>query len=166
MSIAESLLPEYDLEMGNTRVMLERWPEDKADWTPDPKSMSMGRLACHIADMPGWGAITMTTDELNLTPQMSGLKTSSRADILAAFDKNVAEARAAIAGASDADFLKHWSLKFNGTVMFSMPRLAVLRSMMMNHVIHHRAQLTVYYRLNGISIPALYGPSADEGRPA
>lgn len=168
MSVAQTLLPEFDHEMANTRIMLERFPADKADWTPDPKSMTMSRLACHIVDMPGWGSTTLTTDELNLTPESSayGAKGKTSADILAVFDKNVAEARAALAGASDEALMAPWSLKFNGNAVFTMPRVGVIRAMVINHVIHHRGQLTVYYRLNGVSIPALYGPSADEGRPA
>ncbi|HLH41450.1 MAG TPA: DinB family protein [Bryobacteraceae bacterium] len=163
MSIAQSLLPEFDHEMANTRRTLERIPENKLDFAPDPKSMPLGRLAGHIAEMVGWGATTMQTDSLNLTPEeFKPLVAASRQQLLSEFDKNVAAARQAIESGSDADYMKPWTLSFQGNVIFTMPRVAVLRSMMMNHVIHHRAQLTVYYRMTGVPVPSLYGPSADE----
>ena len=167
MSIAQSLLPEFDYEMANTRRTLERVPEDKLSWKPDPRSMSMGRLAGHVAEMPSWGAMTLQTDSLDINPGGKGnfeaLTATSRAQVLAEFDKNIAATRAAIEKTSDADFMKSWSLLNNGAVMLTMPRIGVIRSFVMNHVIHHRAQLTVYFRLNGVPVPALYGPSADEG---
>jgi uncharacterized damage-inducible protein DinB len=167
MSIGQSLLPEFDHEMANTRKTLERLPENKLDFKPDPKSMSLGRLAGHIAEMPGWGAMTLQTDGLDIAPvggqSMQPLIATSRQQLLAEFDKNVASARAAIAGVSDESLMKPWSLKAGGNVVFTMPRIGVLRTMILSHVIHHRAQLTVYYRMNGVPVPALYGPSADEG---
>ena len=163
MSIAQSLLAEFDMEMANTRRTLERLPEDKLDWTPDPKSMSMGRLAAHVAEMPGWGTLTMTTDELDFaakayTPAVA----KSREQVLQIADENRKAARAAIEAASDADFMKPWTLRSGNQIFFTMPKIAVLRGMVMNHTIHHRGQLTVYYRMNGVPVPALYGPSADE----
>jgi len=167
MSIAQTLLTEFDAEMANTRRTLERVPEDKLSWKPDPKSMSMGRLAGHVAEMPSWGMMTMTSDELDLDPEGTGkfdaLVATSREQLLAAFDKNVTGTREAIAAAADDDFMKMWSLKVHGQTMMSMPRLGVIRTLVMNHTIHHRGQLTVYYRLTGVPVPALYGPSADEG---
>ena len=163
MSIAQSLLAEFDQEMANTRNTLARVPEDKLDYKPDPKSMSLGRLAGHVAEMPGWGSVTVNTDALDFsTGDYKPLEMTSRKQILEAFDKTVADARKAIAGASDEHLMKPWSLKNGKDVMFTMPRIAVLRSMVMNHTIHHRWQLTVYFRLNGIPVPGLYGPSADE----
>jgi uncharacterized damage-inducible protein DinB len=164
MSIAQALLPEFDYEMANTRKTLERVPEDKFSFKPDPKSMSMGRLAGHIAEMPGWGVLTLSSDSLTLDPAThKPFAPSTRAEILAEFDKNVASTRTALAAASDADIMQPWSLIIGGNPLFTMPRIGVIRSMVMNHVIHHRAQLTVYFRLNGVPVPALYGPSADEG---
>jgi uncharacterized damage-inducible protein DinB len=166
MSIAQSLLPEFDQEMDNTRKMLERLPEDKLEYKPDPKSMALGRLAGHIAEMAGWGTHTMTTDSLDLTPGgkqiFEPLVAKSRKQLLGEFDKNVAEARKAIAGASDEAMLKTWSLLSHGKSMLTMPRIGVLRTMVMNHTIHHRAQLGVYFRLVGVPVPGMYGPSADE----
>jgi uncharacterized damage-inducible protein DinB len=168
MSIAQSLLPEFDQEMANTRKCLERVPEDKLSYKPDPKSMTMGRLAGHVAEMPGWAVMTMDGDSLDISPagqSYTPVEITSRAQLLAEFDKNIAAARAAIAGGSDAQMMQPWSLKAGGNVLFTMPRIAVLRSMVMNHVIHHRAQLTVYFRLNGVPVPGMYGPSADEANP-
>jgi uncharacterized damage-inducible protein DinB len=163
MSIAQSLLPEFDHEMANTRRTLERIPEDKLGFVPDPKSMPLGRLAGHITEMVNWGAVTMQTDSLNISPaDFTPLVATSREQLLGEFDKNVAAARKELESASDADYMKPWTLSFQGNVMFTMPKVGVIRSMVMNHIIHHRAQLTVYYRMTGVPVPALYGPSADE----
>ena len=163
MSIAQSMLPEFDHEMVGTRKMLERLPEDKLEFKPDPRSMALGRLAGHTAEMAGWGMVIVTTDELNLEPgAMEPLVATSRQQVLAAFDKAVTDARAALAGATDDQMMGVWTLKVGGNAVMSMPRAAMIRSMVMNHTIHHRAQLGVYYRMNGVPIPGLYGPSADD----
>jgi uncharacterized damage-inducible protein DinB len=166
MSIAQSLLPEFDHEMANTRKTLERVAENKLDYKPDPKSMSLGVLASHVAEMVGWLPSMMQGPELDIPPDFKPFLATSRKELLDTFDKNVAGSRAALAAAGDQALMQEWSLKFGGNAMFSMPRIAVYRSMIMNHVIHHRAQLTVYFRLNGIPVPGLYGPSADEGQQA
>jgi uncharacterized damage-inducible protein DinB len=164
MSIAQSMLPEFDNEMANTRKTLERIPEDKLSWKPDPKSMSLGQLAGHIVEMTGWGTMTLQTDSLNMDPgSHKPLVLTSQAQTLQEFDKNLATLRTTLSATKDEDMMKPWTLSISGTPLFSMPRVAVMRSMIMNHIIHHRAQLTVYYRLNGVPVPALYGPSADEG---
>lgn len=163
MSIAQGLLAEFDAEMANTRRTLERLPEDKLEWQPDPKSMSMGRLAAHVAEMTGWAAMTMSTDELDFAKApYEPLVAKSREHVLQVADENAKSARAAIAAASDADFMKPWTLRMGDQVFFTMPKIAVIRGMVMNHTIHHRGQLTVYYRMTGVPVPALYGPSADE----
>jgi uncharacterized damage-inducible protein DinB len=162
------MLGEFDNEMANTRKTLERVPEDKLGWTPDPKSMKLGRLAGHIAEMVGWGTLTLAKDEFDLDPDGKGnykpFEATSRKQLIEEFDKNAAAARAALSAATDPQMLAEWKLKANGNTLMALPRVAVLRTMVMNHIIHHRAQLTVYYRLNGIPVPALYGPSADEGQ--
>jgi uncharacterized damage-inducible protein DinB len=164
MSIAQSLLPELDHEMSNTRRTLERIPEDKLSWKPDPKSMSLGQLAAHIVEMTGWGTMTLQTESLSMDPgSHKPLVLTSREHALQEFDKNLAALRAALSSASDEDMMKTWALTIAGNPIFSMPRAGVMRTMIMSHIIHHRAQLTVYYRLNGVPVPALYGPSADEG---
>ena len=149
--------------MANTRKTLERVPEDKLSFKPDPKSMDLGRLAGHIAEMLSWGVITLQTDSLDLDGSHQPLIATSRAQLLSEFDKNASSARAALEKASDADLMKTWSLTMGGKPLLSMPKVGVIRSMVLNHVIHHRAQLTVYYRLTGVPVPALYGPSGDEG---
>lgn len=167
MSIAQSLLPELDHEMAGTHRVLERVPDGRFDWKPHPKSMSLGRLASHLAELPGWGQHTMEVTELDIMPPGQPKPTfsslASRADILALFDKNLAAARTAIGKGGDAEFMVPWTLKKGGATIFTLPRIAVLRSMVLNHNVHHRAQLGVYLRLLDIPVPALLGPTADEG---
>jgi uncharacterized damage-inducible protein DinB len=167
MAVNQALLGEFDYEMANTRRSLERVPDGKFDWKPHTKSMTMGALAAHIAFIPHWGKLTLETQNFDVNPpggqQVRPPELKSKAEVLAFFDKSVPEARAAIAGASDESLMKPWALLNGGKTIFSMPRVAVLRSMIMNHLIHHRAQLGVYLRLNDVPVPALYGPSADEG---
>jgi uncharacterized damage-inducible protein DinB len=169
MSMGPTLLPEFDNEMALTRKTLERVPEDKLSYKPDPKSMQLDRLAGHIAEMVGWAATALTTPFLDMNPDGKGGQqpavAKSRAQLLDMFDKNVAEARAALGKVTDAEMMQDWALKSNGKTLLAMPRIAVVRSMVLNHIIHHRAQLGVYYRLNGIPVPSVYGPSADEGMP-
>jgi len=163
MKISDALLPEFDKEMNSTRRTLERVPEDKLAWKPHEKSMTLGRLAGHVAELPRFGTIAIETDSLNLSAQEhKPLIATSRQQILDVFDQKVAEARAAIAGASDEHLMKPWSLEYQGKTIFTMPRAGVLRAMMLSHIIHHRAQLGVYLRLNDVPVPAIYGPSADE----
>ena len=166
MSIAQGLLAEFDQEMANTRKTLERIPENKLDYKPDPKSMSMGALASHIAEGCGWMAVVVQDSKLEIPADFKPFLATSRKQLLDTFDKGVAASRAAIAGVSDQALMQEWSLSFAGNTMFSMPRIQVYRSMVMNHMIHHRAQLGVYYRLTGVPVPGMYGPSADEGQQA
>jgi uncharacterized damage-inducible protein DinB len=164
VKISDALLPEFDQEMANTRKTLERIPEDKLSWKPHEKSMTLGRLAGHVAELPGFATTTIGRDSLNLSSgEYKPLFAASRQQVLEAFDQKVVEARAAIAGASDEHLMKPWSLEYQGKTIFTLPRVAVLRGMTFNHIVHHRAQLTVYLRLNDVPVPALYGPSADEG---
>jgi uncharacterized damage-inducible protein DinB len=166
MALSESLLPEFDQEMTNTRKTLERVPLNRFDWKPHEKSMAMGSLATHLSNIPTWAVFTIDQDSLDLAPGGVSLPPTelakSEEDLLATFDTNVAKARAAIAGAADPDFFKPWSLMSNGNTLLTLPKIAVLRSFVMNHLIHHRAQLGVYLRLNDIAVPSIYGPSADE----
>jgi uncharacterized damage-inducible protein DinB len=166
MSLAENMLPEFDHEMENTRKTLERIPMEKPDWKPHEKSMPMGRLAIHVATLPGWAVETIERDSLDIAPvggpPFELPKAGSQKELLALFDESAAKARAAISKASDEHLLKPWSLLASGNTIFTMPRVAVLRGIVMNHLIHHRAQLGVYLRLNNLPVPALYGPSADE----
>lgn len=167
MALNQALLPEFDVEMANTRKTLERVPEGKFDWKPHEKSFSMVSLATHLATLPSWAAITIQQESIDIAPigepPLKNEPASSVEDLLGKFDHNVASARAAIAGASDEDLLKTWTLLAGGKTIFALPRIAALRSFVMNHNIHHRAQLGVYLRLNDIPVPSIYGPSADEG---
>jgi uncharacterized damage-inducible protein DinB len=168
MSLSQSLLPEFDQEMASTRKTLERVPDEKFAWKPHEKSGAMGWLAGHLANIPEWAVETITKDGFDMNPGGKGFQPppapKTRKELLEMFDKNVATARAALAKASDADLGKPWSFLNNGVTVFSMPRIACLRTWVMNHMIHHRAQLGVYLRLNNIAVPSIYGPSADEGQ--
>jgi uncharacterized damage-inducible protein DinB len=166
MTLSEGLLPEFDQEMASTRKTLERVPDGQFGWKPHEKSMTLGRLASHVAESPGWAATTIETDSLDLAPPgappFKPVTADTRQEVLAIFEKNIAAARAAIAGASDDHLAKPWSLLMGGKTILTLPRMSVLRTFVMNHTIHHRAQLGVYLRLNNIPVPAIYGPSADE----
>jgi uncharacterized damage-inducible protein DinB len=168
MPIRDAMLAEFDHEMISTRQTLERVPEGKGDWAPHEKSMKMGRLAGHLAELPGWAANIIGKDELDFrpvgAPPMLPLVMTSRQQLMDTFDKKVTEARAAISGASDEHLMKTWTLLGGGKTVMSMPRVTFLRSFFMNHLIHHRAQLGVYLRMNNVPVPSVYGPSADEGK--
>ncbi|HJR59598.1 MAG TPA: DinB family protein [Vicinamibacterales bacterium] len=165
MSLAQSLLPEYDHELATTRRLLERVPEAEFGWKPHAKSMSLGQLAGHIANMPFWLSATMNAAFYDLT---AGDKEAtleppvSREELVRAFDEKVRTARASLAKATDAEMMAPWALRHGGHEIFSMPRVAVVRSFVMNHLIHHRGQLSVYLRLKDVPLPPIYGPSADE----
>ena len=166
MSIAASLLPEFDHEMAGTRRTLERVPESIFAFSPHEKSLSMQGLVTHLANLPHWTSVTIETDELDMeTPEGTAQRVGpvgSTEEAVAMFDRNVAAARDALAAASDEALLAPWTLRSGGQIAFTMPKVAVLRSFVMNHMIHHRGQLTVYLRMNELPVPALYGPSADE----
>jgi uncharacterized damage-inducible protein DinB len=163
MPIAQALVPEFDYEMATTRKMLERFPEDKTEWKPEETCMTLGRLAGHITELPGWVVPTINQDQLvmdgNFTPRVM----TSRAESLKQFDETVAASRAALAGASDETLMKPWSLVVREKTVLTMPKVAVLRSFVMNHMIHHRGQLAAFYRIARVPVPSIYGPSKDEG---
>jgi len=162
-NLSQALLPEFDHEMANTRKSLERVPDDKLSFKPHTKSTSLGGLATHLATINHWTEAILNQDSFDVASAPRTAEINSRAAILAEFDKNLANARKNIAGATDAELFKPWALLANGQTVFSMPRIAVLRSFILNHTIHHRAQLGVYLRLNDVPVPSIYGPSADEG---
>jgi len=167
MALRDALLPEFDHEMATTRKTLERVPEGKPDWKPHDRSMTLARLAGHLAELPSFGAMMFQGDSFDFrapgAPPRQPTVMASRSQVLELFDKNVAAARAAISGASDEYLHKTWTLQNAGKTMFSMPRVMALRSLMLNHIIHHRGQLSVYLRMNNAPVPSIYGPSADEG---
>jgi uncharacterized damage-inducible protein DinB len=167
MKISEGLLPEFDQESAMTKSVLERCPEAKFNFKPHEKSWELVRLATHLANLPSWAIITMKQDVFDVMPpgappyKEDPVKTT--AELVAKFDKNTADARAVIAEADDAEFMKIWTMLKGGEKMFSMPKMVCLRSFVMNHGIFHRGQLAVYLRLIDVPVPAIYGPSADEG---
>ncbi|MEZ5404247.1 MAG: DinB family protein [Bryobacteraceae bacterium] len=166
MSISQSLLPEFDQEMATTRKVVERVPAN-LDYKPHEKSMTMGQLMGHVVDMVGWTAPTVGGDYFDVNPPggepYKSKEFASAADAVKAFDEYAAAARKAIEGCSDADFMKQWELRSQGKALFAMPKIVCIRSFVMNHIIHHRGQLSVYLQLNNVPVPAIYGPSADEG---
>ena len=166
MAISAALLPEFDMETATTRKTLERIADEKFDWRPHEKSTTMGGLGTHLANILTWVEISLSTDSFDVAPEGKPLRAEpakSRDEILETFDKNAAAARQAIAEASDEHLMQNWTLLHNGRSVFSIPRVAALRTFVMSHSIHHRGQLSVYLRLNDIPVPSIYGPSADEG---
>ena len=162
MAIKDALLSEFDHEMANTRKMLERVPDGKFDYKPHDKSMTLGRLAAHTCEIPSYATATLRVERMDFTGEEKPFAPETRKELLEAFDKYVAEAREMLSKAKDEDLMKIWTLTYKGNQIFAMPRAAVLRSMVMSHLIHHRSQLGVYLRLNNVEIPGMYGPSADE----
>jgi uncharacterized damage-inducible protein DinB len=167
MPLAAALIPEFDHEMRTTRSLLERVPDAAADFKPHPKSMSMSQLAIHLPQLVMWIPGVVDATELDIASPASAkyrLAWESTAALLATFDRLVASGRSTLAGATDEQLMVPWTLRAGDHVILTMPRIAVLRTMVMNHVIHHRGQLSVYLRLNDIAVPEIYGPTADSAR--
>jgi uncharacterized damage-inducible protein DinB len=164
MPISEALLPEFDREMGITRRVLERVPDGQFGWKPHEKSMTLGRLAEHLAELPSWAKVTIVEEGIDMgTGRPPGyVPPATRAAVLEMFDGNFKDARAALAGRTDAELMAPWTLKAQGKEVFTMPKAIVLRGFVMNHMIHHRGQMSVYLRLHNVPVPSMYGPSADE----
>jgi uncharacterized damage-inducible protein DinB len=170
MSIADLLLPEFDSEIAITRRVLERVPDGdgQGEWKPHEKSFPMAHLAQLVARLPGWATLMLDRTELDIAPldgpQFPGYSIEKTATLLEEFDRNAAGARAALAAAGDADFDVPWTLKKAGEVVMTQPRYQMLRYMVLNHLVHHRAQLGIYLRLVDVPVPMMYGPTADEGK--
>jgi uncharacterized damage-inducible protein DinB len=166
MRINDLLLPELDNELTVTRRVLERVPDDRGEWKPHPKSFPMGHLAQLVARLPGWTNMIMDEVELDIAPtngrSFPGYSFETTPTLLAEFDKNALMARAAINDATDDAFQVPWTLKRAGVSVLTLPRYQMLRSMMLNHLVHHRAQLGIYLRLTDVPVPQMYGPTADE----
>jgi uncharacterized damage-inducible protein DinB len=166
MALKDALLPEFDHEMGTTRRLLERVPEADLAWKPHDKSFSLGHLAGHIANIPHWVEIAIDQSSFDLAADPAGSRPSppaSVAALLSRFDENVKKARAKIDAQPDQALFAPWTLKSGAHEVFTMPKAGVLRSFVLNHLIHHRGQLTVYLRLRDVPLPSIYGPTADEG---
>jgi uncharacterized damage-inducible protein DinB len=164
MPITDALLPEYDHEMGTTRRLLDRVPEQDFAWKPHEKSMSLGELAGHLANIPMWCSAVLTASAFDLATFVDTRPRSptSRATLLQEFDVKVKSARASLAPLTDAELLAPWTLKKGDQVFFTLPKISAIRSFVMNHTIHHRGQLSVYLRLRNVPVPPIYGPTADE----
>lgn len=156
------LLPEFDREMSTTRALLERVPADRADWRPHPKSRPLGQLAMHLTQIPRLATRAMRETEVDAGSGGPPPRLESTAGLLAAFDESVSAMRRAIESVSDDDLRARFTFKAGGKEIFSVPRTAMLRTFLLNHMIHHRGQLTVYLRLNDVPLPSIYGPTADE----
>jgi hypothetical protein len=162
MSISEILLPELESEMQKTRATLERVP-NQPDFVPHAKSMPLGKLAPHVAQLGGFGVAIMTLPELDFsTASYTPLAFESSAQLVKILDENASKVRAALMATSDEGWTQNWKLSFSGKVLFEGSRFLAYRQMFLNHIIHHRAQLGVYLRLAGVPVPRTYGPSADE----
>ncbi len=162
MAIKDTLLPEFDHEMQVTRKVLARVPDGRFDWKPHDKSMSLGRLAGHLAEIPGWVKETLTQDSVDVGGGSTPTFYATRDEVLARFDQLVTSARAILDAAIDAQFVAPWTLKDKGQEVFTLPKIAVIRSFVFSHTVHHRGQMSVYLRLNDVPVPSIYGPSADE----
>jgi uncharacterized damage-inducible protein DinB len=166
MTYSQAIVPEFEQEMANTRKVLERVPDDKLDWRPHPRSQTIGWNAMHLANLPSWTLFTLKAPSLDVAPPDGEPYRSpvltSRSEILESFDRNVSQARAALEVVSDETMAEPWSLLQGGDTVFTMPRREVIRTFVLNHIIHHRAILCVYLRLNDVPVPGLYGPSGDE----
>ena len=164
MALIDSLLPEFDREMGLTRKALERVPDGQFEWRPHPTSVTLGRLAEHLAEMPLWATMTMTQSELEMTTTRPPdyKRPDTRAAALAMFDSNYKGGRNNLVGKTDGEFFAPWTLRAQGKEVFTMPKIAVMRNFVLNHMIHHRGQFTVYLRMLGVPVPSIYGPSGDE----
>jgi uncharacterized damage-inducible protein DinB len=163
MTISEILLLDFDSEIANTRRTLERIPENDPQWKPHEKSMPIGRLALHVARLPEFCTRILTTPELNMDKEkFPGFVFESTAHLLSEVGRTASEARSRLAASSDDDLRQSWKLSYQGKVLVDAPRMVLYRTMFLNHLVHHRAQLGVYLRLLQIPVPGLYGPSADE----
>lgn len=161
-SVVQIAFGDFESEMSNTRKVLERVPEDQLAWQPHAKSMTLGRLAYHIASLPWFAELAINTDEYDMAHWKPDPDPTSRQQILDRFDSTLKAANAALAKLGEDDLAKPWSLKMGDQVFFTLSKAAVLRTFAINHIVHHRAQLLVYLRSVDVPIPGLYGPSADE----
>lgn len=164
MTLRDSVLAELDAEMAATRRLLDRLPEAAFGWKPHEKSMSLGGLATHLAELPHWGRAILERDGYDLVRDSAGhaVEKTTRAEVIEVFDRHAADVRRTLVALTDAQLAAPWSLTRNGDTIMSLPRLSALRRFLVNHLVHHRGQLTVYLRMQNVPLPPLYGPTADE----
>lgn len=165
-SIATTLVAEFDQEIATTRKLLARTPAAAVSWKPHPKSMALGQLACHLAEIPSWGGAALQLSELDVAPVGGPAYTSPTFEsvdaLVALLDRNATEARAVLATMSDEEYQLPWSMLVGGQRVFTSPRIGVVRTWVLNHLVHHRGQFSVYLRLQDVPLPGIYGPSADD----
>ena len=163
MAMSDLLLVEFEQEASKTRTMLERVPDNSADFAPHKKSMTLGRLAPHLAELAGFGLAVLTGPGMDFgAGGYTPLPFESGAQLVRVFDEGAARVRETLPKVSDAEWSENWKLSFSGRTLFEGPRFVAYRQMFLNHIVHHRAQLGVYLRLNNVAVPSTYGPSADE----
>lgn len=163
MPLNEALIAELQMEAASTRKMLERVPEESGSWKPHEKSMTLGRLSQHLAEIPMWVSVTVDQDELDFAKEKYEAKESTTNELLLrTFDENLANAIECLKNASDEKLIGNWTMRSGETVYFSMPKISVLRGFVLSHLIHHRGQLSVYLRMLDVPLPQVYGPTADE----
>lgn len=163
MTIGSGLAGELKYEASNTRKMLARIPEDQLGWQPHEKSMSLGRLACHVAELPRWISCIITNTEFDFARDVfERLKASSKEEIIAGFEAIMQQGAELLENTADEALNIKWMLRRGEIKSFELPRKVVIRNLVMNHIVHHRAQLSVYFRLLNVAVPGMYGPSADE----
>lgn len=165
MRLVDLLLPEFDHEMASTRRVLARAPESQFSWRPHDKSWTLGALCTHLSNIPRWGVSILKSNSYDIVRDAGApsVEKTAAADVLVAFDNHVSDARAALIGTTEGELIVPWSLKRDGIVMMSLPRIQAFKSFAISHVVHHRGQLTVYLRLQNVAVPPTYGPTADEG---
>ena len=163
-TLKSAALGDLDQELATTRRLLERVPDDRLDWAPHARSMTLGRLAMHLAELPRMQTAVLTSDSLDLDTLKArpARSAANRAELLAEFDANVAAMREQLAGADDRTLAESWAMRRGERVLMTQPRAAVMRTMGINHIVHHRGQLSVYLRLLDVPLPPMYGPTADE----
>ena len=162
MAIKDAYIAELKHESGSTKKMLERVPYDNPDWKPDEKSMSLGALACHVAEIPHWISDIINIDEFDFQQHYKPNKASSQEDLMGVYQENLDKALADLEKMNDEDLMKIWTVKQGDKIYFQMPKVVAIRGWAFSHLIHHRGQLSVYLRLLNVPVPGMYGPTADE----
>ena len=162
MPLKDALIAELKFESASTKKMLDRVPMDKKDWKPHEKSMTLGKLAAHVADIPHWISDIIHIDEFDFTQHYKPMPAESKEELMSLYQEKLDKAIADLEAMKDDDFKKMWVVKQGGQVYFNMPKVVAVRGWGFSHMIHHRGQLSVYLRLLGIPVPGMYGPTADE----
>ena len=161
MPLIDILLPEYDREIATTRRVIAATEDLDLDWRPETRARAVGELTTHLADIPAWTSVVMTRAGYDLAETPDTLQPGSHAAVLDRFDASAAEGRGALVGRIDGELTADWRLERRGRLVFTLPRVAVFRVLVLNHLIHHRGQLSVYLRMRGARVPSIYGPTAD-----